>query len=445
MTQIQLIEEGRNMKNADQQDQAESIAIVGMACRVPGAKNIDQYWQNLREGIESISFFSDQEVEQAGVDPAELKNPNYVKAGGILDDIEYFDADFFGFTPKEAGMTDPQHRFFLECCWEALEQAGYSAETYPGLIGLYGGAGANTYLIYNLASAGYLRDSDLVAASFIYNKNDHLTGRVAYKLNLRGPSVTVQTACSTSLVAVNMACQSLLNYEVDMALAGGATIMASQKIGYMYTEGGITSPDGHCRAFDAKAKGAVSGNGAGVVVLKRLKDAVTDGDNIWAIIRGSATNNDGSLKAGYTAPSIDSQTEVIALAQGLAGVSPETISYIEAHGTGTTLGDPIEIEALTRAFRAHTNKKGFCAIGSVKTGIGHLDTAAGVAGLIKTCLMLHHQQIPPSLHFEKPNPQLDLNNSPFFVNTQLREWERGDTPLRAGVSSFGLSGTNAHV
>ncbi|HJP92759.1 MAG TPA: SDR family NAD(P)-dependent oxidoreductase [Pyrinomonadaceae bacterium] len=433
------------MKSADQQDQAESIAIVGMACRVPGAKNIDQFWQNLRQGIESISFFSDEEVEQAGVDPTELKNPNYVKAGGILDDIEYFDADFFGFTPKEAGMTDPQHRFFLECCWEALENAGYSAETYPGLIGLYGGAGANTYLIYNLASAGYLRDSDLVAPAFIYNKNDHLTGRVAYKLNLRGPSVTVQTACSTSLVAVNMACQSLLNYEVDMALAGGVTIMASQKIGYMYTEGGINSPDGHCRAFDARAKGAVSGNGAGVVILKRLKDALADGDNIWAIIRGSATNNDGSLKAGYTAPSVDSQTEVIALAQGLAGVSPETISYVEAHGTGTTLGDPIEIEALTRAFRAHTNEKSFCAIGSVKTGIGHLDTAAGVAGLIKTCLMLHHQQIPPSLHFETPNPQLDLKNSPFFVNTKLRAWERGDTPLRAGISSFGLSGTNAHV
>lgn len=433
------------MKTTDQHDSVESIAIVGMACRVPGAKNIDQFWQNLRDGVESISFFSDEEVEQAGVDPAELNNPNYVKAGGILENIEYFDADFFGFTPKEAEMTDPQHRFFLECCWEALEHAGYSADTYPGLIGLYAGAGANTYLIYNLASAGYLRDSDLVGAAFMYNKNDHLTGRVAYKLNLRGPSVTVQTACSTSLVAVSMACQSLLNYEVDMALAGGVTIMASEKIGYMYREGGINSPDGHCRAFDARAKGAVSGNGAGVVVLKRLKDALADGDHIWSIIRGSATNNDGSLRAGYTAPSVDSQAEVIALAQGLAGISPETISYVEAHGTGTSLGDPIEIAALTRAFRAHTNEKNFCAIGSVKTGIGHLDTAAGVAGLIKTCLMLHHQQIPPSLHFERPNPELDLNNSPFFVNTTLRPWKRGDTPLRAGVSSFGLSGTNAHV
>jgi acyl transferase domain-containing protein/acyl carrier protein len=433
------------MKITDQQEPAESIAIVGMACRFPGAKNIDQFWHNLRNGVESISFFSDEEVEQAGVDPADLKNPNYIKAGGILEDIENFDAHFFGFTPKEAEMTDPQHRFFLECCWEALEHAGYYAGKHPNLIGLYGGAGANTYLLYHLSSAGYLRDSDLLSAAFIYNKNDHLTGRVAYKLNLRGPSVTVQTACSTSLVAISMACQSLLNYEVDMALAGGSTIMASQKIGYMYTEGGINSPDGHCRAFDARAKGTVIGNGAGVVVLKRLKDARADGDNIWAVILGAATNNDGSLKAGYTAPSVNSQTEVIALAQGLAGVSAETITYVEAHGTGTPLGDPIEIQALTKAFRAHTTAKNFCAVGSVKSGIGHLDTAAGVAGLIKTALMLHHQQIPPSLHFETPNPQLELDSSPFFVNTKLRRWDRGATPLRAGVSSFGLSGTNAHV
>ncbi|HEU4506953.1 MAG TPA: SDR family NAD(P)-dependent oxidoreductase [Pyrinomonadaceae bacterium] len=433
------------MKITDQQEPAESIAIVGLACRFPGANNIDQFWQNLRNGVESISFFSDEEVEHAGVNPADLKNPNYVKAGGILEDIENFDAQFFGFTPKEAEMMDPQHRFFLECCWEALEHAGYHPDKYAGLIGLYGGAGANTYLLYNLSAAGYLRDSDLLPAAFIYNKNDHLTGRVAYKLNLRGPSVTVQTACSTSLVAVSMACQSLLNYEVDTALAGGATIMASQKIGYMYTEGGINSPDGHCRAFDAKANGTVMGNGAGVVVLKRLKDALADGDNIWAVILGSATNNDGSLKAGYTAPSVDSQTEVIALAQGLAGVSPETITYVETHGTGTALGDPIEIEALTKAFRARTNENNFCAIGSVKTGIGHLDTAAGVAGLIKTALMLHHRQIPPSLHFETPNPHLELDRSPFFVNTRLRPWNPGATPLRAGVSSFGLSGTNAHV
>ncbi|HEX5708651.1 MAG TPA: SDR family NAD(P)-dependent oxidoreductase [Pyrinomonadaceae bacterium] len=429
----------------DEQDLADRIAIVGMTCRFPGARNVEEFWRNLRDGVEAISFFSDEELEREGVEESEFKSRHYVKARGILEGAETFDADFFGFTPREAEMTDPQHRLFLECCWEALEHAGYHAEKYPGTVGLFGGAGANTYLLYHLASAGYLRDPDVVSQAFIYNKNDHLTGRVAYKLNLKGTCVSVQTACSTSLVATSMACQSLLNYQVDMALAGGATIIAPQKMGYVYAEGGIHSPDGHCRAFDAEARGAVGGNGVGVVVLKRLRDALDDGDTIWAVIRGSAVNNDGTLKAGYTAPSVDGQAEVIALAQGLAGVSPDTLAYVEAHGTGTPLGDPIEIEALTKVFRARTDRKRFCAIGSVKTGVGHLDTAAGVAGLIKTTLMLHHGMLTPSLNFERPNPQLDLDNSPFFVNTQLRPWERGATPRRAGVSSFGLGGTNAHV
>ena len=433
------------MNISDEQDLADGVAIVGMVCRFPGAKNIDEFWRNLRDGVESVSFFSDEELEREGIEQSELRNRNYVKARGIIDGVENFDAHFFGFTPREAEMTDPQHRFFLECCWEALEHAGYHAEKYPGTIGVFGGAGAGVYLLYNLSAAGYLRDPDLFSQAFIYNKNDHLTGRVAYKLNLRGSCVTVQTACSTSLVATGMACQSLLNYQVDMALAGGVTIVTPQKMGYVYAEGGIHSPDGHCRAFDARAQGAVGGNGAGVVVLKRLRDAIDDGDTIWAVIRGSAINNDGALKAGYTAPSVDSQAEVIALAQGLADVEPDAISYVEAHGTGTALGDPIEIEALTKVFRARTERKQFCAIGSVKTGVGHLDTAAGVAGLIKTALMLHHKMIPPSLNFETPNPQLDLDNSPFFVNTKLRPWERGATPLRAGVSSFGLGGSNAHV
>jgi acyl transferase domain-containing protein/acyl carrier protein len=433
------------MNISDEQDLADAVAVVGMACRFPGAKNLQEFWRNLRDGVESISFFSDEELEREGVERSELSDPNYVKARGILDGVEDFDADFFGFTPREAEMTDPQQRHFLECCWEALEHAGYHAEKYRGSVGVYGGAGANVYLLYHLSAAGYLRDPDLIAQAFMYNKNDHLTGRVAYKLNLRGASATVQTACSTSLVATSMACQSLLNYQVDMALAGGATIVAPQKMGYVYAEGGINSPDGHCRAFDARARGAVSGNGAGVVVLKRLRDALDDGDTIWAVIRGSAVNNDGALKAGYTAPSVDSQAEVIALAQGLAGVEPDTVSYVEAHGTGTPLGDPIEIEALTKVFRARTERKNFCAIGSVKTGVGHLDTAAGVAGLIKTALMLHHKMIPPSLNFQTPNPQLDLDSSPFFVNTKLRPWEPGETPRRAGVSSFGLGGSNAHV
>ncbi|HWW75578.1 MAG TPA: polyketide synthase, partial [Pyrinomonadaceae bacterium] len=342
------------MNISDEQELADGVAIVGMVCRFPGAKNIDEFWRNLRDGVESVTFFSDEELEREGVERSELRNRDYVKARGVIDGVENFDARFFGFTPREAEMTDPQHRFFLECCWEALEHAGYHAEKYPGTIGVFGGAGANVYLLYNLSAAGYLRDPDLFAQAFIYNKNDHLTGRVAYKLNLRGSCVTVQTACSTSLVATGMACQSLLNYQVDMALAGGVTIVTPQTMGYVYAEGGIHSPDGHCRAFDARAQGAVAGNGAGVVVLKRLRDALDDGDTIWAVIRGSAVNNDGALKAGYTAPSVDSQAEVIAVAQGLADVKPDTISYVEAHGTGTALGDPIEVEALTKVFRART-------------------------------------------------------------------------------------------
>lgn len=433
------------MSNAETQDSLDSIAIVGMSGRFPGAKNVDEFWRNLRDGVEAVSFFSDDELEREFIDQTELRDPNYVKARAILEGVEMFDAPFFGFSPREAAITDPQHRLFLECCWEALEDAGYDPQKYPGTIGVYGGAGANTYLLFNLASAGQLTGSASTFQSFIYNKNDHLTSRVAYKLNLRGQSMTVQTACSTSLVAVSLACQNLLNYQIDMAVAGGVSIIVPQKTGYLFHDRGIASPDGHCRAFDAKAQGTVSGNGAGVVILKRLQDALANGDTIRAVIRGSAVNNDGALKAGYTAPSVDSQAEVIALAMGLAGVSAETISYIEAHGTGTPLGDPIEIEALTRAFRRLTNKNGFCAVGSVKTNIGHLDTAAGVAGLMKTVLMLQNKMIAPSLNFDEPNPEIDFANSPFYVNTKLHYWQRGSTPRRAGVSSFGIGGTNAHV
>jgi acyl transferase domain-containing protein/acyl carrier protein len=433
------------MSNLELQDALDSIAIVGMSGRFPGAKNVEEFWRNLREGVEAVTFFSEEELEREFVDPSELRDPNYVKVRAILDDVEMFDAPFFGFSPREAAITDPQHRLFMECCWEALEDAGYDPQKYPGTIGIYGGAGANTYLLFNLASAGLLTGSASTFQSFIYNKNDHLTSRVAYKLNLRGQSMTVQTACSTSLVAVSLACQNLLNYQIDMALAGGVSVIVPQKTGYLFHDRGIASPDGHCRAFDAKAQGTVSGNGVGIVILKRLQDALADGDTIRAVIRGSAINNDGALKAGYTAPSIDSQAEVIAMALGLAGVDAETISYIEAHGTGTPLGDPIEIAALTRAFRRQTNKNGFCAVGSVKTGIGHLDTAAGVAGLMKTVLMLQNRMVAPSLNFDEPNPEIDFANSPFYVNTKLHYWQTDSTPRRAGVSSFGIGGTNAHV
>lgn len=421
------------------------IAIIGMSCCFPGAKNIEDFWQNLQDGVKSISFFDERELVASGVDPTLLSNPNYVKAGGVLSDIELFDASFFDFSAKEAEMMDPQHRLFLEHAWEAIESAGYDTQTYEGLIGVYAGLGMNTYLLNNLAPNFNLLESAVAFQLMIGNDKDFLPTRVSYKLNLKGPSVNVQTACSTSLVAIHLACQSLLNGECDITLAGGVSVHVPQKVGYLYQEGMILSPDGHCRAFDARAKGTVGGSGVGVVVLKRLEDALEDGDCIHAAIKGSAINNDGSLKVGYTAPSVDGQTAVISEAQAIAGVEAETIGYIEAHGTGTALGDPIEIAALTQAFSASTQKQGFCAIGSVKTNFGHLDTAAGVASLIKTVLALKHKMIPPSLHFEKPNPQIDFVNSPFYVNTVLSEWKANGTPRRAGVSSFGLGGTNAHV
>ncbi|KAB8315460.1 SDR family oxidoreductase [Tolypothrix campylonemoides VB511288] len=431
------------MDSATNFDSLEGIAIIGMAGRFPGAKSIKEFWQNLQSGVESISVFTDEEIVSDGIDPAILSDSNYVKASAILENIDLFDASFFSFNPKEAEVTDPQHRLFLECAWEALENAGYDSTRCTSRIGVYAGASLNNYYSLDL-------NRDRIGSAQCYqtvigNDKDFLTTRVSYKLNLTGPSITVQTACSTSLVATTLACQSLLNYQCDMALAGGVSIHVPQKTGYLHEPGGILSPDGHCRAFDAKAQGTTIGNGVGIVVLKRLSDALADGDYIHAVIKGSAINNDGSGKVGYTAPSVNGQTQVIAEAMMLAGVEPETINYIEAHGTGTALGDPIEITALSQVFHSSTKKKGFCAIGSVKTNIGHLDAAAGIAGLIKTVLALKHKQIPPSLNFEQPNPQIDFANSPFYVNTKLTEWRAGSTPCRAGVSSLGIGGTNAHV
>lgn len=420
------------------------IAVIGMAGRFPGAKNLNDFWGNLQKGVEGISFFTDEELVASGIDPDVLSKPNYVKAYGILKDIELFDASFFDFDSKEAEITDPQHRFFLECAWEALEDAGYDSLSYKGLIGVYAGTGFSSYL-FNLYSNQNIISSLSDLEISIGNDRNFLTTRVSYKLNLEGPSYTVQTACSTSLVAVHLGCQSLLSGECDMALAGGVSINWYRKEGYFYQEGGITSPDGHCRTFDAKAKGAIGGDGAGIVVLKRLEDALSDGDNIYAVIKGSAVNNDGSFKLSYTAPRIDGQAKVIRAAHLAAEVEPETISYVEAHGTATPLGDPIEVAALTQVFSPHTEKKGFCALGSVKTNVGHLNTAAGVAGFIKTVLAMKHGLLPPSLHFEKPNPQIDFDNSPFYVNTELSQWKVNNGPRRAGVSSFGIGGTNAHI
>jgi len=423
----------------------EGIAIIGMAGRFPGAKSVEEYWHNLKQGIESISVFSAEQLRSLGVDAALLDNPNYVKAGGVLAGIEMFDASFFGFSAREAEIMDPQQRLFLECAWEALEDAGCDPETFGGEIGVYAGSGINGYLLNNLYGNRRFLETHDPFETAILSEKDFLATRVAYKLNLRGPALTIQTACSTSLVAVHTACQNLLDYQCDIALAGGVRINAQLANGYLYEEGMIFAPDGHCRAFDEKARGTVRGNGVGVVVLKRLADALANRDFVYAVIKGSAVNNDGSTKVGYTAPSVDGQAKVIAMAQAMSGVNPETIGYIEAHGTGTSLGDPIEIAGLTQAFRAKTQQKACCAIGSVKTNIGHTDAAAGVAGLIKASLALRHHLLPPSLHFEKPNPEIDFENSPFYVNTQLRTWNRGSAPRRAGVSSFGIGGTNAHA
>jgi phthiocerol/phenolphthiocerol synthesis type-I polyketide synthase E len=424
---------------------ARDVAVVGMAGRFPGARDLGQLWRNLRDGVESVSRLSAEELLAAGVEPELLAHPRYVRVASLLDGVEEFDAPFFGYSAHEAELMDPQQRLFLEQAWEALEDAGHVPGSFDGLIGIYAGVAWNTYLLCNLASHPELFAGGGGFQVFITNDKDFMPTRVSYKLDLKGPSVVVQTSCSTSLVATHLACLSLLNYECDMALAGGMTVRVPQRHGYLYLEGGLASPDGHCRAFDAAAAGTVFGSGAGVVVLRRLADALADGDRVRAVIKGSAINNDGSLKVSYTAPSVEGQSEVIAAAQAMAGVDPETIGYVEAHGTATALGDPVEVAALTRVFRARTAKRGFCALGSIKSNFGHLDAAAGVAGLIKTVLALEHRQLPPSLHFARPNPDIDFAASPFYVNAALADWRREGAPRRAGVSSFGVGGTNAHV
>jgi amino acid adenylation domain-containing protein len=425
----------------------EGIAIIGMAGRFPGAETIEEFWANLIAGRESISFFSDSELVQSGLDPVALnRRGRYIPARGVLKDAGCFDAAFFGIHPKEAEVIDPQQRVFLEACWVALERSGHTPSRIKGAVGVFGGTTFNTYYQHVLQQRPDLIElvgSDLVMFG---NEKDYLTTRVAYKLGLSGPALNVSTACSTSLVAVCQACQSLLTYQCDMALAGGASVRVPQESGYFYDEGNIGSADGHTRSFDARGAGTVFSNGVGVVVLKRLEDAIRDGDLVYATIKGAALNNDGSQRVSFGAPGVEGQSEVIAMAHALAGVNPETITYVEAHGTATPLGDPIEVAGLTKAFRLGTETKQYCALGSVKTNIGHLDAAAGVTGLIKTALALHHKVIPASLHFQTPNPKLDLANTPFYVNAELQEWKTGSgLPRRAGVSSFGTGGTNAHV
>jgi amino acid adenylation domain-containing protein len=420
------------------------FAVVGLAGRFPGARNVRELWENLRQGVESIVPLSEEDLRAAGVPPERFASPSYVRAGAVLDGIDLFDADFFGFSPREAEVLDPQQRLFLECAWEALENAGYDPRGCDVPVGVYAGAQMSTYMVNVFSHPEILESMGLLAVQSALDK-DFLATRVSYALDLQGPSLAVQTACSTSLVAVHLACQALRLGECDMALAGGVTVRVPGRSGYLYQEAGILSPDGHCRAFDAEARGTVFGSGLGIVVLKRLEDALRDGDTVHAVILGSALNNDGSRKVGYTAPGVSGQAKVIAAAQAAAGVSPDTITYIETHGTGTALGDPIEVAALTQAFRSGTDRTGFCALGSVKTNLGHLDAAAGITGLIKAVLALEHGQIPPSLHFSTPNPKIDFASSPFRVNAELAEWHAENGPRRAGVSSFGIGGTNAHA
>ena len=433
------------LDNLNSEVRDSDIAIIGMSVNVPGAKNIDEFWQNLKNGVESIQFFSTEEVLASGVKPELAHHPNYVKAKAVVDDIDKFDAEFFGIHPREAEISDPQHRLFLECARSALEIAGYDSQSYDGLIGVYASSGISRYYLQNIYGNSELLKFFDDFQLYLANDSEFLATRTAYRLNLKGPAINVQTACSSSLVAVHFACQGLLSGECDIALAGGVTLKVNPEIGYLYQEGMIHSPDGHCRAFDAQAKGTVGSGGVAIVALKRATEAIADGDYIYALIKGSAINNDGAVKVGYTAPSIEGQVNVILSAQSVADVAAETITYIEAHGTGTQLGDPIEIAALTQAFRESTDQTQFCAIGSLKTNVGHLNSAAGVAGLIKTALAIKHQQIPPSLHFEHPNPNIDFANSPFYVNTKLSHWESQEAPRRAGVSSFGIGGTNAHI
>ena len=421
-----------------------AVAVLALAGRFPGARDAAAFWDNLRRGVESLSTLDEAELRAVGVLPETLADPHYVRTAGVVEEIDRFDASFFGYSAREASLLDPQQRLFLECAWEALEGAGYDAARCTGPVGVFGGASANSYYFFHVYSRHELLNAPGGVQGFLGTDKDFLCTRVSYELGLCGPSVGVQTACSTSLVAVHLACQSLLNGECDMALAGGVSLKVPQ-VGYFHLPGGILAPDGHCRAFDAAAAGAVPGSGAGVVVLKRLEDALADGDPIRAVIRGSAVNNDGALRVGFAAPGVEGQTAVIAEALALARVDPASIGCVEAHGSGTALGDPIEIAALTRAWRASTARKGFCAVGSVKTNIGHLDAAAGIAGLIKTVLALEHREIPPSLHCATPNPAIGFPETPFYVNTRLAPWETEGAPRRAAVSSFGLGGTNAHV
>ncbi|NGO69801.1 type I polyketide synthase, partial [Streptomyces boncukensis] len=421
------------------------IAVIGMAGRFPGARDLAAFWDNLTAGRESVAPLSDADYLAAGGDPARLDDPGLVKRASVVEGIDEFDAAYFGYPPAEAELLDPQQRLFLECAHHTLEHAGHGPGTTGGAVGVYAGGQQSRYFLDHVHPRVRAGDTLAVHHAQLGNVNSTLAARVSYELGLTGPSLSVQTACSTSLVAVHLACQDLLDGRCDMALAGGVSLNPALRQGYRYVPGGPFSHDGRCRPFDADATGMVGGEGVGAVLLKPLADAVADGDHIHAVIKGSAVNNDGDRKVGFAAPSASGQAEVIVTARTLAGVDAGTIGLIEAHGTGTPVGDPIEVSALARAFALDTDRTGFCALGSVKSNIGHLDAAAGIAGLLKAVLALEHRTVPPTLHYSTPNPHLALETTPFYVPTTTRHWEAAAHPRRAGVSSLGIGGTNAHV
>jgi len=431
---------------ADQKEvYATDIAVIGMSGRFPGAENIEIFWNNLVQGVETIQQFTEEELRLEGESEALLRNPDYVRAKGILNDIDLFDAHFFGYSAYDAKLTDPQHRLFLECAWEALESAGYVPEKYSGLIAVYASMADSLYLQNNLLKNKAVLQSCDQLQTRIATSIGALSTQLSYRLNLKGPSVNIATACSSALVAIATACKGLIDYDCDIAIAGAVAIAVPQKRGYLFQQGGIDSPDGHCRAFDINAQGTVFSNGLGVVILKRLQDAIADGDSIHAIVKGWNVNNDGASKVGFSAPSVEGQARCVASALALADVDPDALSYVEAHGTGTALGDPIEMSALTEAFRIKTNKKAFCALGSVKTNIGHIDIAAGMAGFMKVVMALQHKIIPATLHYRQANTQIDFPNTPFYINAQTRDWRDGNVPRRAGVNASGVGGTNAFL
>jgi acyl transferase domain-containing protein len=421
------------------------IAVIGISGRFPGAADVDEFWQNLTQGVESVRWFTPEQLLANGVDAVRVRDPKFVPANAVVDNIDLFDAEYFGYSRREAEITDPQHRLLLECADEAMQQAGYYGMNCKGSIGVFVSSASSSYFQNNVLAHPDILDAVGMLQANIASEKSFVATKISYKLGLTGPSMTVDTACSSSLVAIHQACASLLSYESDLVLTGGVAIDSPQAVGHLHQAGGIASPDGHCRTFDASAAGTVRGYGAGIVVLKRLEDALADRDTVHAVILASAVNNDGRNKPGFTAASVDGQREVISAVHALAGIDAASIGYIEAHGTGTVLGDPVEVQALTQAFRLSTGQRGYCGLGSVKTNLGHLDIAAGVTGFIKTVLVLKHGLIPPTLHFQQANPKIAFAQSPFYVVEQLTAWPANLQPRRAGVSSFGIGGTNAHV